>query len=1083
MRPLRISIEGLRSFRAEVKIDFGDRTQIAVIGDTGAGKSSILEAMTYALYGQTSVGGRSKQELMNDTSDTMRVVLRFHVAGREWEVARVDRRAGAGGLRPARAQLVCFGPGGETLEKVEQVRQVNDRIEALIGLDSDAFLRTVVLPQGRFARLLVEDKPRDRTEILRQVWRTHDLEAAGEAVGRKLQDVRTLGARLQDAVARWPDDPQQHLDRLTGLSDEATRHAGTVTELRDRVVHAPDTLRQSEAVIAAARHVDATVAPEAMDRLTARLSPVAEARRRIEVQQAELESRHTSLKRDLNSIPADDGPDHRAVAQALAALGALPEQAERAAETAEMLRALIGDETEARAHADNSLRTLEAANDRLERHTVQEVPLGDAVKAARDRVTGTEVLYDKCDELLNRLLSTRGERARRREEIADIAARLATAATDESRAKDEAERAEAAMAAAQRNNAAATAAHGLHAGDECPVCGRDLPAGWAAPPDQGLDAARRTLEAARSRSRDASGVTAGFKAREESARQALADFENQLQPRGSELAGALERLYAAAALEEPFSRAEDEPLPDRERILAPVRRQLRDAEAKLDEHSEEAASLRDAQKRALIDENTARQSLKHLTEQVGRTRDAVRSAVDGLNRDIQSIPPPFRPDLDLPTDPIELRTVDTRPVDRASYAAREREEILQLRERKRSRVRDEIEVTQAALKDLGETRRTEVEEPLQTIARAVADQREELVKAVRALSAESSSDGSGSPFPDIAIPAALHYPIEWDALKDGIDRLREAMAEAVAVARDRSRDAGEAARAACAEAVAVARILDELDGLGEVARTKGLGPLPVGGTDDLPTLSGDWKVALDALVRRTNTLADDARYAARDAARARDGFAAILDDVLKLRNAADEVAALELALGDLDAALKPGAFLKWLTLRRSRDLLVYASRMLEEMTGGRYAFADPGDHEDQEWLVVDSDSGEARSPASLSGGEQFIGSLALALGMVEMMARGGGRLESLFLDEGFGSLDRSNLDSAIEALSTVSGRGRMVGVISHVAAVAEQIDDVLAVEREATGSRAHWLSRAERQELARGDAGLEGASALAGLLE
>ena len=56
-------------------------------------------------------------------------------------------------------------------------------------------------------------------------------------------------------------------------------------------------------------------------------------------------------------------------------------------------------------------------------------------------------------------------------------------------------------------------------------------------------------------------------------------------------------------------------------------------------------------------------------------------------------------------------------------------------------------------------------------------------------------------------------------------------------------------------------------------------------------------------------------------------------------------------------------------------------------------------------------------------------------------------------------------------------------MISHVAAVAEQIDDVLVVERNVSGSQVHWLSRAERQELARGAAGMEGASALAGLLE
>ena len=1057
MRPLGISIEGLRSFRAEVKIDFGHRAQIAVIGDTGAGKSSILEAMTYALYGQTSVGGRSKQELMNDMSDTMRVVLRFRVAGQEWEVTRVDRRAGAGGLRPARAQLICFGPGGETLEKVEQVRQVNDRIEALIGLDSDAFLRTVVLPQGRFARLLVEDKPRDRTEILRQVWRTHDLEAAGEAVGRKLQAVRTLEARLQDGVARWPDDPKQHLDRLTELSDEVARHALALAKLRERAEHARDTLRQSDAVIVAAKHVDATVAPAAMDKLAARLAPVAQARRRIDAEQAELERRHTSLTRDLNSIPTGDGPDHRAVAHALAALGALPEQAERAVENARALRALIADEATFGRNADSSLRTLEAANDRLARHTVQEGPLGDAVKSARDRLTGVEVLYGKCDELLNRLLSTRGEQTRRREEIADMAARLATAAIDEGRAKDEAGQAEAALAAAQRGNAAAAAAHGLHTGDECPVCWRELPEGWTAPPDQGLDAAQQALEAARSRVRDVGRTTAGLKAREESARQTLADIEKALEERGSETTAALERLRRAAGLDEPVARAGDEPLPDREQILAPAQRRLRDAEARLDEHGREAASLLDAQKQALIDENSARQSLKHARGQIRTTREAVQSAVDGLDRSLQSIPSPFRPRLALPSDPLELEAVDTAPVDRALYAVREREAILRQREQERDRLRMGIEEVRTALKNVGETARTEVEAPLQNIVRAVGDQRAALADAVRSLSSESSSDesgGSGSPFRDIAIPAALYYPIATDALSDGIDQLGEAMAETLTLAGDLRRGAIAAADEARKEARTIAGQLDSADA-----------------TD------------LDALAQRADTLADEARYTARDAQRARDTFAEVLDDVLELRKTAGEVAALELALGDLDAALKPGAFLKWLTLRRARDLLVYASRMLEEITGGRYAFADPGDHEDQEWLVVDSDSGEARSPASLSGGEQFIGSLALALGMVEMMARSGGRLESLFLDEGFGSLDRSNLDSAIEALSTVSGKGRMVGVISHVAAVAEQIDDVLAVTRTLAGSQVTWLSRSQRHELARGDTGLEGASALAGLLE
>ena len=239
---------------------------------------------------------------------------------------------------------------------------------------------------------------------------------------------------------------------------------------------------------------------------------------------------------------------------------------------------------------------------------------------------------------------------------------------------------------------------------------------------------------------------------------------------------------------------------------------------------------------------------------------------------------------------------------------------------------------------------------------------------------------------------------------------------------------------------------------------------------------------LDAIVEAARTAANEARFHERQKENDARRFAGIVDDVQNLRALCQKAVDKALALTDLENALKPGAFPKWLTLRRSRDLLVHASRILDTMSSGRYAFVDPQDT-DAQWRVLDRDSGQARSPASLSGGEQFIASLSLALGMVEMMARSGGRLESLFLDEGFGSLDRNNLDTAVEALSTVAAGGRMVGVISHVRAVAEQIEHVLAVTRHATGSQVEWLTGRQRERLSESNTGLEAASALAGLLE
>ena len=1043
MRPLRINIEGLRSFRAEVGIDFGDRTQIAVIGDTGAGKSSILEAMTYALYGQTSLGGRSKQELMNDTSDVMRVVLRFRVAGEEWEVTRVDRRSGAGGLRPAQAQLIRYALGGEALEKVEKVKPVNDRVQALIGLDSDAFLRTVILPQGRFARLLVEDAPAARTEILRQVWRTQDLELAGSVAGQRLGEVRMLAARLRDEVQRHPGDPEAHLADLTSGADAVSRHAVALADLRDQSRQARDTIRQSEGEIAAAQRARERVTPSAMEELADRLTPVESAQRRMDAQATELERREASLRRDLNGIPTDDGPDHHEIARTLAALDAIPNEVERAVKAARKLRAAIASEVEAEKHHGQTRQALKSAGEALARHQGLEPPLTETANAARGLLAKAERWYEKCQDLRARIRSKEKALAGQERELDEVRAQLVNAQRDLQEVQERLRRAEQELSEAQRTNAAAAAAHGLCPGDECPVCQADLPEGWTPPKDTGLDAAREANKTAKSQAEEANNVAADLKAQQRSAQQGIVSTERGLDALRSEIAGALDHLRDAAGLDDAFPPSQDAPLPDQEQVLAAVRLRLNDAEAKLRDHRTEAKRLLRARTDGQMAEAAARETLKHARSDIGNTRKAANEALDALNRRTRSILPLFRPQLVLPSDPVELETVDTAPVDRASYTAREREKILQLRQKERDRLLKGIEEARTAQKDLGETRKTEVEGPLQAIVGELGEHRTALAEAVRELAA------------DIAMPAAIHYPVDAGTLGEGIRRFRETMAEVLELAVDRRRRALAAADEARREARSVAEQLDP----------------PADPTD------------LEALVQSTGRAASEAGYAARDATRARDQFAAIFDDLLTLRQTTDEVSALELALGDLDAALKPGAFLKWLTLRRSRDLLVYASKMLEEMTAGRYAFADPGDLADQQWLVVDNDSGQARSPASLSGGEQFIGSLALALGMVEMMARSGGRLESLFLDEGFGSLDRNNLDSAIEALSMVAGKGRMVGVISHVAAVAEQIDDVLAVTRAASGSQVTWLSRGQRQELARSDAGLEGASALAGLLE
>jgi DNA repair protein SbcC/Rad50 len=144
--------------------------------------------------------------------------------------------------------------------------------------------------------------------------------------------------------------------------------------------------------------------------------------------------------------------------------------------------------------------------------------------------------------------------------------------------------------------------------------------------------------------------------------------------------------------------------------------------------------------------------------------------------------------------------------------------------------------------------------------------------------------------------------------------------------------------------------------------------------------------------------------------------------------------------------LTDGRFIGYVVTRRQRALLAFASEILGSMTGGRYGFA-------EDFRIVDRIFGQARGSKTLSGGEAFLASLALALGLVELAARGGGRLDALFLDEGFGSLDADALDDALGELERRAHAGRLVAVISHIRSVAERIEDVLQVSYEPEGSR------------------------------
>ena len=134
------------------------------------------------------------------------------------------------------------------------------------------------------------------------------------------------------------------------------------------------------------------------------------------------------------------------------------------------------------------------------------------------------------------------------------------------------------------------------------------------------------------------------------------------------------------------------------------------------------------------------------------------------------------------------------------------------------------------------------------------------------------------------------------------------------------------------------------------------------------------------------------------------------------------------------------------------------------MSGGQYELkrqTDTDDRKSQSGLelnVIDHYNGSERSVKTLSGGESFKASLSLALGLSdEIQASAGGiRLDSMFVDEGFGSLDEESLEQALKALAGLADGKRLVGIISHVSELKESIDKKIIVKKGSAGSSIAW---------------------------
>ena len=241
MRPRELTIRGFRSYREEATFDLRDRHLVGIVGPIGAGKSSILDAIAFALFGKTPRVQRETRSLINQLADAAHVQLVFEVDGQTWRVTRVLKRKGQGQVQLVR--LEADDPDAAHEEVVLQERPVRDRIEQLLGMDFDTFGRSVLLAQNRFAEfLLASDAPRNA--VLKGVFGYERFDAA-------LVATRERVARAE-ATVEAPMRTARACCKLAPSSTQARTAAAEATARRDAVVALRPQIDALDAEIAAA---------------------------------------------------------------------------------------------------------------------------------------------------------------------------------------------------------------------------------------------------------------------------------------------------------------------------------------------------------------------------------------------------------------------------------------------------------------------------------------------------------------------------------------------------------------------------------------------------------------------------------------------------------------------------------------------------------------------------------------------------------------------------------------------------------------------------------------------------------------
>jgi exonuclease SbcC len=1025
-------------------------------GPTGAGKTTVLDAVCFALYGRVPGSRGAGARLRSDHADPAvapEAACEFSVGERRFDVTRSPawerpKKRGTGTTTEQTRVAVREREADGWRVLTTRADEAGHLLDQLIGLGLDQFTKLVMLPQGDFAAFLRADAEvrrqmlerlfaTDRFAAVQQWMRQHQLalrrevDAAGNATHLLLARARQAAAPLAlprpvatagraDPTADQADPVADQADPVADQADPVADQADPVADQADPVADQADPVAdQADPAAGQADPVPEHGDPAAElaglqraarqaweDATTRRLSSQESLRRAVEARRrgealAGRQQEHAAATRRAVALQAEEPAQaqrRRRLDQAVGASGLVP---------------VAGTLTAATGRAEQAEQRLADALAAAANLTVQLDDLVAAGGLPADR-QGREKLADRA----RRQLAALAEAERDARRLAEIDAGVAghqelhqRAEQDRGEARQRVAELDERLAAwRERHTAAATVAAREQAARAALALAESVV----------VAVARRVALTADVRAAEQDRATA--RAGRDDARERWLDLrERRLAGIAAELAAGLRpgadcpvcgsaehpRPARTGAGEEPVDRAAERAAQDlleqADQRLELAGRHLGDLTERLARVGEQAGDL------------TADQAQRR-RETAGDDLDQVLAAVTEL-ADAQARLAALARDHDTWTARREQAEDRLRSVAVDLAAGRELAEDL------RRRVR-------AAGYDAARAggRRRALEGWIQTLAEiSAADQEAISARALHAdahAAAVAAADEAGFPSVGDAL-AAVCGPVELEQLRTAIRRHDDDLA---AVA-DRLADPELVAAAAQLPPSPAALVAAE-----EHARTD------------------DDAAAARAAVCETSVTGLD-RLAERLAAH----LDATAPMFRRYRTAEQLSRCLDGTGGDNGRRMSLSAYV---LAARLEQVAQAASERLAAMSGGRYTLVHSDDLErgrvrsGLSLKVVDEWTGAERETSSLSGGESFYTSLALALGLADVVTAesGGAAVDTLFVDEGFGSLDEDTLDEVMDVLDGLRSGGRAVGLVSHVADLRQRIPSRLEVVKTRVGS-------------------------------